>query len=67
MRLALATRPPKLIADNFHQTDLSDEPAASGVVDLIFKYGPPKIVVHNTAEWVIAPFPETRLSDYPRK
>lgn len=31
---------------------------------IIAEYGPPKIVVHNTAERVIAPFAETMLSDY---
>ncbi|WP_255509682.1 SDR family NAD(P)-dependent oxidoreductase [Oceaniovalibus sp. ACAM 378] len=28
--------------------------------------GPPKVVIHNTAELVIAPFAETRLHDYRR-
>ncbi|NOD47793.1 MULTISPECIES: SDR family NAD(P)-dependent oxidoreductase [unclassified Ruegeria] len=51
----------------FHELDLSD-PEAVGptIADLIATYGPPKIVVHNTAELVIAPFPETTLKDYQR-
>ncbi|EEE36072.1 putative L-xylulose reductase [Rhodobacteraceae bacterium KLH11] len=51
----------------FHQVDLSDPGEAAPVIaDLIARHGPPKIVVHNTAELVIAPFPETSLEDYQR-
>ncbi|GFE48366.1 hypothetical protein So717_01190 [Roseobacter cerasinus] len=51
----------------FHTLDLSDADATSGTIaDLIAAHGPPKIVVHNTAELVIAPFTETTLADYQR-
>lgn len=51
----------------FHQLDVSDPDAVGPVVaDLIAAHGPPKIVVHNTAELVIAPFAETTPSDYQR-
>ncbi|WP_171236301.1 SDR family NAD(P)-dependent oxidoreductase [Ruegeria sp. HKCCA6837] len=51
----------------FHELDLSDlEAVGPTIADLIATYGPPKIVVHNTAERVIAPFPETTLKDYQR-
>ncbi len=51
----------------FHEIDLADADAVSQLItDLIGQYGPPKIVVHNTAELVIAPFAETTLNDYQR-
>ncbi|MEM8980925.1 MAG: SDR family NAD(P)-dependent oxidoreductase [Pseudomonadota bacterium] len=51
----------------FVQLDLADEAASSAVLgDLIAHHGPPKVVVHNTAELVIAPFSETTLADYQR-
>lgn len=51
----------------FHTIDLTDEAAVASKLDeIVSEYGPPKIVVHNTAELVIAPFPETRLIDYQR-
>lgn len=51
----------------FHSVDLSDpEPTAALLSDLITTYGPPRIVVQNTAELVIAPFARTTLSDYQR-
>ncbi|WP_424830275.1 SDR family NAD(P)-dependent oxidoreductase [Ruegeria sp.] len=49
----------------FHELDLSNpEAVASVIADMIATHGPPKIVVHNTAELVIAPFSETTLNDY---
>ncbi|NOD95635.1 SDR family NAD(P)-dependent oxidoreductase [Ruegeria sp. HKCCD6228] len=52
---------------SFHQVDLSDPDETSPVIaDLIATYGPPKIVVHNTAELVISPFLKTTLNDYQR-
>ena len=45
---------------NFSQA----EDTKAEIVSLIEKYGPPKVVIHNTAKLVIAPFLETRLSDY---
>ncbi len=60
------TQPQETIAP-FHQVDLSDPSAVAPVIsELIATHGPPKIVVHNTAELVIAPFPETALEDYQR-
>lgn len=51
----------------FVQLDLSDEATSSAAIaDLIAAHGPPKIVVHNTAELKIAPFPDTTLNDYQR-
>lgn len=51
----------------FRQTNLSDEgTATAAIADIIAEYGPPKIVVHNPAELVIAPFEKTSLADYER-
>lgn len=51
----------------FHEIDLADARAVEAVIArLIAEHGPPKIVVHNTAELVIAPFAQTALSDYQR-
>lgn len=47
------------------QVDLSDAEAASAAIaELIATYGPPKAVVHNTAQLVIQPFVETTLDDF---
>lgn len=52
---------------SFHQVDLSDPGETAPVIaNLIATYGPPKIVVHNTAELVISPFLKTTLNDYQR-
>ena len=49
----------------FHTVDLADETAVPNVLaQVIADHGAPKVVVHNTAELVIAPFLETTLSDY---
>lgn len=51
----------------FKQVDMSQEAEASAAISqLIETYGPPKVVVHNTAELLIAPFIGTTLSDYQR-
>lgn len=51
----------------FHGLDLSDAVAVPPIIDrIIAAHGPPAIVVHNTAELVIAPFAETTLDDYQR-
>ncbi len=58
------TQPPET-ASPFHQVDLADPQAITPVIsELIALHGPPKIVVHNTAELVIAPFLETTLENY---
>ncbi len=51
----------------FHEIDLSDPDLTAPIIaDLIAEHGPPKIVVHNTAELVVAPFAETSLDDFQR-
>ena len=51
----------------FHKLDLSDAAALSRTLaEVIADHGAPKIVVHNTAELVIAPFAETFLADHQR-
>jgi NAD(P)-dependent dehydrogenase (short-subunit alcohol dehydrogenase family) len=60
------TRPPNAVGE-FHEVDLSDADAVAPVISaLIATHGPPKIVVHNTAELVIAPFAQTTMDDYQR-
>jgi len=50
---------------DFHKIDLADPADVSAKIsELIAQYGPPEIVVHNTAELVIAPFSDTTLNDY---
>jgi len=52
---------------DFHQLDLTDEVAVPAVMGkVIAEYGPPQVVIHNTAELVIAPFAQTSLEDYRR-
>lgn len=65
--VGLSRTAPNQSAASHIALDLSD-PAATrtALTDLIKQYGPPKIVVHNTAELVIAPFAETTLDDYQR-
>ncbi|WP_300019853.1 SDR family NAD(P)-dependent oxidoreductase [uncultured Roseobacter sp.] len=49
----------------FHTLDLADERAVPDTIaEIIADHGPPKIVVHNTAELVISPFSDTTLQDY---
>ncbi len=51
----------------FHTLDLSDAQQVPDLVaDLIKQHGAPKVVIHNTAELVIAPFDETGLDDFKR-
>lgn len=51
----------------FHTLDLADAAAVQSViVDIIIEHGPPKVVIHNTAELVIAPFADTTLNDHRR-
>lgn len=58
---------PKSVAGRFHELDLSEAGVANAVItDLIAQHGPPEIVVHNTAELVIAPFAETTVEDFQR-
>ncbi|WP_299832209.1 SDR family NAD(P)-dependent oxidoreductase [uncultured Roseobacter sp.] len=49
----------------FHTLDLADDTAVPDIIaQIIADHGPPKIVVHNTAELVINPFSDTTLQDY---
>jgi NAD(P)-dependent dehydrogenase (short-subunit alcohol dehydrogenase family) len=51
----------------FNVLDLADPDAVpTQVTNIIDTYGVPKIVVHNTAELVIAPFADTSLDDFTR-
>lgn len=51
----------------FHSLDLADETAVPDVIAaIIAEHGPPKAVIHNTAELVINPFLDGHLSDYQR-
>ncbi len=51
----------------FHEVDLSEPDLTAPIIaDLIAEHGPPKVVVHNTAELVVAPFAETTLDDFQR-
>lgn len=60
------TAPPAPIGD-FRSLDLSDADAvATTFATLIDTHGVPQVVVHNTAELVIAPFGETSLQDFSR-
>ena len=58
---------PETVAGEFYTVDLADPNQTCPLIaNLIQRHGPPKIVVHNTAELVIAPFAETRLADHQR-
>lgn len=58
------TRPDQTIGD-FHIVDLSDAAAVPEILGrIIAENGPPRVVIHNTAELVIAPFLETTLIDF---
>ena len=60
------TAPPSPIGA-FHSLDLSDADAvATTLATLLDTYGVPQVVVHNTAELVIAPFGDTSLQDFSR-
>lgn len=51
----------------FNSVDLADPAAApDAIAKVIAEHGAPKVLVHNTAELVIAPFTDTHLSDYQR-
>ena len=59
--------PEKTTDLDLRQVDLTDaETAGALITDLITRYGPPKVVVHNTAELVIQPFAETTLEEFER-
>ncbi|MGJ8544613.1 MAG: SDR family NAD(P)-dependent oxidoreductase [Sulfitobacter sp.] len=65
--IGLGRTKPAKTAGQWRGVDLADpEPAATLLADLIAAHGAPKIVVHNTAELVIAPFEDTSLADFQR-
>lgn len=52
---------------DLRQVDLTDADTAAALIrDVIATYGPPKVVVHNTAELVIKPFADTSLDEFER-
>ncbi len=58
---------PETTVGAFHTLDMADDSAVPDVISgIIAEHGPPNIVVHNTAELVIAPFVDTSLADYQR-
>ena len=60
------TAPPNPVGE-FHNLDLSDEDAtATTLAAIMDTHGTPKVVVHNTAELVIAPFNDISLQDFSR-
>ncbi|MEP1942815.1 MAG: SDR family NAD(P)-dependent oxidoreductase [Sulfitobacter sp.] len=60
------TRPDAAVGA-FHKVDLADpDLVGEKLASIIAEFGPPKVVVHNTAELVIAPFGETTLEDFQR-
>jgi NAD(P)-dependent dehydrogenase (short-subunit alcohol dehydrogenase family) len=65
--VGLGRTQPDTTVGAFHTLDLANETAVPVVIaDIIAVHGPPRIVVHNTAELVIAPFTDTTLADYQR-
>ena len=60
------TKPNSCVGD-FHTLDLADpHDVPERLAEIIEVAGPPKLVVHNTAELVISPFGETSLENYQR-
>lgn len=56
---------PDTVEGEFHSIDLADEVAVPALLEtIIADYGPPKIVIRNTAELIIATFATTKLADY---
>ncbi|MCV0423958.1 MAG: SDR family NAD(P)-dependent oxidoreductase [Roseibium sp.] len=67
MSVGLGRTRPDDPCGRFVELDLADaEAVPATLAGLIADHGPPEIVVHNTAELVIAPFAETTLDDYRR-
>jgi NAD(P)-dependent dehydrogenase (short-subunit alcohol dehydrogenase family) len=60
------TAPPSPVGA-FHILDLADAQAVPATIaGIIGQHGAPKVVIHNTAELVIAPFDATSLDDFSR-
>ena len=59
--------PTQTINLDLRQVDMTDAETAATLIDeVLTTYGPPKVVVHNTAELVIKPFADTTLQDFDR-
>lgn len=60
------TRPASCVGE-FHLLDLTDSAEVERRIEsIIAEHGAPKVVLHNTAELVIAPFEKTSLDDFQR-
>lgn len=58
--IGLGRTKPDPTTGTFHTLDLTDPKAVNTTIEnLIAENGPPRVVVHNTAELVIAPFADT--------
>ncbi|WP_299987251.1 SDR family NAD(P)-dependent oxidoreductase [uncultured Ruegeria sp.] len=65
--VGLGRTQPETVIGQFFEMDLTDESAVPNILaQVIAEHGPPKVVIHNTSELIIAPFVETRLADYQR-
>ena len=65
--VGLGRTKPTAPVGTFHTLDLANADAVpTKLAEIIDTFGTPKIVVHNTAELVIAPFNEIRLDDFSR-
>lgn len=65
--VGLGRTQPDVTVGAFHTLDLADPEAVPNTIeDIIAEHGPPRVVVHNTAELVISPFLETSLTDFQR-
>lgn len=65
--IGLGRTTPPTPSGTFHNLDLSDaKTVRSDMSGIIKNHGAPKVVVHNTAELVIAPFEQTSLDDFAR-
>ncbi|WP_271952722.1 SDR family NAD(P)-dependent oxidoreductase [Ruegeria faecimaris] len=65
--VGLGRTQPETVIGQFFEMDLTDESAVPSILaQVIAEHGPPKVVIHNTSELIIAPFAETRLADYQR-
>ncbi|MEP3771413.1 MAG: SDR family NAD(P)-dependent oxidoreductase, partial [Yoonia sp.] len=65
--VGLGRTQPETTVGAFHTLDMADETAVPDVISgIIAEHDPPSVVIHNTAELVIAPFGDTTLADYQR-
>ena len=65
--VGLGRTKPAVPVGTFHTLDLANvDTVPTKLAEIIDTFGTPKIVVHNTAELVIAPFNEISLGDFSR-